>query len=358
VAIDNSKPWDYLINVPQSQLPTPALEPADAPSAMVRGALFSGNSDDSRIYLYGGTTSFLNESFAGFKQPLSSQYPLWSYDVANNEWSPVNMTGPNLRRLHGGAYAEAPDQGLAFYFNGQLDNGSDSLVANSSEFHEFVAGMLVIDFKNEEVRNISTGALGNGTARVGATLQYLPGVGENGALVLLGGGSKETTDLSVNEFGTLHSMEEITIIDIASLLRGDDVWWFRQDTSPHAPPALVDFCAVVASAADNSSHNIYVYGGRNETDILGDVWVLSLPQFVWTHVLDGTKPRYGITCHKLGNQQMLILGGRLGDLTKDCGISEGVFLLDITSLQWITAFQKPDGQYNVPKAVVEKIGGR
>jgi hypothetical protein len=358
VTINNSKSWNYLQNVPQSLLPAPTLEQINAPSAMIRGALFSGTSDDSRIYLYGGTTSFLNESFAGFKQPSSAQQPLWSYDVADNGWSPVNMSGPNIRRLNGGAYAEAPDQGLAFYFNGQLDNGSDSSVANSSEFYEFVAGMLVIDFTNEKVRNISTDALGNGTARVGATLQYLPTVGEKGALVLLGGGSKEITDFSNDEFGTLHSMAEITIIDIAALLRGDKVWWFRQDTGPHAPPALVDFCAIVASAQDNSSHNIYVYGGRNKTDIFGDVWVLSLPQFVWTHVLEGTKPRYGITCHKLGNQQMLILGGRLGDLTKDCGISEGVFMLDITSLQWITAFQKPDGQYNVPKALVEKIGGR
>jgi hypothetical protein len=55
---------------------------------------------------------------------------------------------------------------------------------------------------------------------------------------------------------------------------------------------------------------------------------------------------------------MLILGGRLGDLTKDCGIKEGVFMLDMTSLQWTTEFQKPDGQYHVPKALVEKIGGR
>jgi hypothetical protein len=189
---------------------------------MIRGALFLGPSDDSRIYLYGGTTSFHNDSFAGFKQPSSAQYPLWSYDAANNEWSLVNMSSPNLRRLHGGAYAEAPDQGLAFYFNGQLDNGSDSTVSDHSEFHEFVAGMLVIDFKNEKIRNIYTDALGKGKARVGATLQYLPKVGDQGVLVLLGGGSEEITDFSNDEFGTLHAMEEITIFDIASLLRGDD----------------------------------------------------------------------------------------------------------------------------------------
>ena len=37
-------------------------------------------------------------------------------------------------------------------------------------------------------------------------------------------------------------------------------------------------CAVVGNAADELSHNLYVFGGKNYTNSLGDIWALSLPR--------------------------------------------------------------------------------
>ena len=37
-------------------------------------------------------------------------------------------------------------------------------------------------------------------------------------------------------------------------------------------------CTVVGKAADESSYNLYVFGGKNESHSMGDVWALSLPR--------------------------------------------------------------------------------
>ena len=37
-------------------------------------------------------------------------------------------------------------------------------------------------------------------------------------------------------------------------------------------------CTVVGKAADESSHNLYLFGGKNDTNSLGDIWALSLPR--------------------------------------------------------------------------------
>ena len=37
-------------------------------------------------------------------------------------------------------------------------------------------------------------------------------------------------------------------------------------------------CSVVGKAADESSHNLYVFGGKNDTNPLKDIWALSMPR--------------------------------------------------------------------------------
>ena len=37
-------------------------------------------------------------------------------------------------------------------------------------------------------------------------------------------------------------------------------------------------CTVVGNAPDESSHNLYLFGGKNDTNSLGDIWALSLPR--------------------------------------------------------------------------------
>ena len=47
---------------------------------------------------------------------------------------------------------------------------------------------------------------------------------------------------------------------------------------PGIPEQRDHMCTVVGEAADESSYNLYVFGGKNETDAMGDIWVLSLPR--------------------------------------------------------------------------------
>ena len=78
--------------------------------------------------------------------------------------------------------------------------------------------------------------------------------------------------------------------DIASGL------WFTQYTTDkyggsEAVPASVGqieqgipeprdhMCAVVGTAADKSSYNLYIFGGKNESQTMGDIWVASLPRY-------------------------------------------------------------------------------
>jgi Kelch motif protein len=67
---------------------------------------------------------------------------------------------------------------------------------------------------------------------------------------------------------------------------------YMQKTSGDIPPQLTMFCSVVAAAADNSSYNIYIYGGYDGVNATyttsDDVYVLSIPSFTWVKVYSGT----------------------------------------------------------------------
>jgi hypothetical protein len=88
-----------------------------------------------------------------------------------------------------------------------------------------------------------------------------------------------------------------------------------------------------------------------------DVWVLSLPQFVWTHVFEGVRPNYGPTCHVVGKKQMLFLGGDQTTSITDCAHKPYIGLFDMTNLKWLRGFCPEESDFNVPRAVSEWIGG-
>ena len=119
----------------------------------------------------------------------------------------------------------------------------------------------------------------------------------------------------------------------------------------------------------------YLYGGINPKNltIYDDVYVLSLPAFKWIQVYGpGESPRWGHTCHFIGNRQMLTVGGALdrqlyniettgatvntSTLTCDWEY-EGVAIYDMTELIWGSVFDAYAAPYQVPAPVVSIIGG-
>jgi hypothetical protein len=95
--------------------------------------------------------------------------------------------------------------------------------------------------------------------------------------------------------------------------------------------------------------------GRSPTKGYDDVWVLSLPQFIWTQVFSDVRINYGSTCHLVGSKQMLILGGIDG--IKACTDTPVVALYDMANLKWLRGFSREDYDFGVPKQVWEWFSG-
>ena len=170
-----------------------------------------------------------------------------------------------------------------------------------------------------------------------------------------------TYDSFVNtQLSVQADMKDIHIYDIATR-----TWYTQQATAFNDtfPPGRIEGCAVVASAPDLSSHNIYIYGGRpnDQNGGLGEVWILTLPTFYWVRTRSGAdKAITSQSCTKVRGTYMLVYRG-----TTDLGNSHcnnaGVRLMDLTTLEWISEVSPGDGGgegYRVPEMVYSLIGGR
>ena len=214
INVNLSTSWNWKVNVSEiASNITADPSTGTLPPQVVRGTLYQGNQDDDRIYLYGGTTSFANASFPGWQPPLPSIYSLWSYDPGSRQWSQFGIGNEAPYRPSNGAAAEALDQGLAFYFNGELDSGSsfENGIITGTNF--FVSGMVVIDTRDHTTRNLSTAQVSVDLARARGRMQYVPGVGQKGVLVLIGGSSFPANQLAGTDVINLvwHSFDPVRI---------------------------------------------------------------------------------------------------------------------------------------------------
>ncbi|PQE22714.1 cell wall anchored protein [Rutstroemia sp. NJR-2017a BVV2] len=332
----------------------------NVPSVVIGGALFSGSMNDNEIYLYGGTDQSMNTSFYSYSESIPSDQTLLSYDITGHQWQSINVSSVNLQKSSYGASADVPDQGLGFYFNGEINNGTSAETASFPAYNSIpLEGMVMVDTVGNTSRNISTSAI-DGNSRTGGILQYVPGVGEKGILVQFGGRYREA-GVMTNGIGTLAPMDEIHVFDINSAYNGGSGSWYTQQASGDLPPKRVQSCSVVATAADNSSYNIYMYAGKDGISAsYDDIYVLSLPSFTWTKVYETTpgSPRYGHTCHLVGNRQLLTVGGIAGSFSTYCDWeSKGVAIFDLSTLQWGSNFYHDAESYSLPSNLTAVIGG-
>lgn len=157
-------------------------------------------------------------------------------------------------------------------------------------------------------------------------------------------------------------MSNINIYDIAA-----DKWYTQPTTN--GPPQLTRGCAVVQPAQDYSSFNIYYYGGYNGLDstdgsaFKDDVWVLSLPSFMWMKVASGRSGhgRAGHKCVMPYPDQMMVIGGAPAQSGEDGATClEGGFieLFNLSSSKWLDRYD-PNvwSKYRVPSMIYQMIGG-
>lgn len=225
-------------------------------------------------------------------------------------------------------------------------------------------GMMVIDLVNQTARNISL-TMQDPQPRVGGALQYVPAVGETGVLVALGGRVYDGIHKpKPSDTGRLIPFDSVEIFEIESY-RSDpnsNGTWYQQKTYGEVPSPRIDSCTVIGSAPDNSSHNIYMYGGWDLTKPntwFDEIYVLSIPSFTWVKMYHAESSLYGHTCHVVG-RQMLTTGGkniRRNDTNYCDWEQQGIAVLDLPTMTWGSIFNATLGQYEVSTEVVEKIGG-
>jgi len=157
-------------------------------------------------------------------------------------------------------------------------------------------------------------------------------------------------------------MRNVHVYDIASST------WFTQATTAESdtfPGDRIEACAVVATAPDKSSYNIYLHGGytgpTNNQTVSGGLWILTLPTFHWIRSPVGkenTKAEH--TCAKIHDKFMVVHRGVgvLGD--SNCDEQAGLKIVDLVSLEWVTKMDVSGGDvvYQVPQLVSKAIGGK
>ncbi|KAF4554633.1 Kelch motif-containing protein 2 [Elsinoe fawcettii] len=381
-----------------SDPPFKGLAQPSGPPAVSLGSLW--HSYDS-LFLYGGEYS---------SDPPASPdaFSLWEYDIPSSRWvehseprtSSGQFSSPEnepVQRAAEGSGVSIPSLGRAYYFGGHQD-GYTTQGWSQSIWRIYLTSLLEFTFpgsSNPQVeslsnyqaapaegtwRNITTGGVQDTAGfpeRADGLLLYVPGYGAEGILIGLAGGTNTT----------FQQMSQLDVYDIATST------WYKQATTGSTPKIRVNPCAVVASAADGSSQNIYMFGGQNlqpagDQTQYDDMWILTLPSFTWIQVDQTNQPipyaRAGHTCN-IWNAQMVLVGGYVGpEVSCD---SPGVYVFDLSTLKWNTAYESrsgddasitsnplnqqvvqrqsgpgPDGLegsygYSVPKVIRDVIGG-
>lgn len=114
---------------------------------------------------------------------------------------------------------------------------------------------MVLNMTDKTWRNDSV----PGLSPFGAFMEYLP-VGEQGALVIFGGQGFQASVLGAPPVTI--DMNQIQVYDIANRTWKTQKAYGYPGSENTIPAARVFGCSVMASAPDNSSYNIYVFGGE------------------------------------------------------------------------------------------------
>ncbi|KAI3207680.1 hypothetical protein CBS147311_2781 [Penicillium roqueforti] len=333
----------------------------------VDGTMFA---NDNEFYLYGGMLPNTDSS----APPPSNQvlsYAAHQYGAYRSSWAPnwqQEYLSTNVTRyITNGAAASAPSENLGFYFSGMRAADWGDFTLNQLQSNQTANTLITLDMST-----MSDGKWTNNTlpsyipARSRAELVWVP-ISESGVLVAIGGVIEPIEffrNEKANSTRTAESkrisptfMETVSVFDVESKA------WYLQNTTGDIPPQLTEFCSVLASAADGSSHNIYIYGGydglnynANPSD---DVYILSLPSFKWVKAYNGTNThsRSGHQCIKVYPDQMLAVGGQHVDSTY---CLEGGIIVNF-NLNTLTFEDEYDpttwSKYKVPDLVTALIGG-
>lgn len=217
-----------------------------------------------------------------------------------NVWNQSNIPD-EINRISWGAGVAVDQRAEGYYLGGWLSNftmegWSGPPIATSN--------MVIYDMIGQTFTN-NTGP--DSTGRAEGVMVFIP-ASDNGLLIYFGG----VLDPFRNGTVVGSAMNTIYVYDINSEK------WYQQSASGEIPDMRRRFCAGATWAQDQSSYNIYLYGGLgippNNGTGFDDVYILTLPSFTWIRwwpTLSNTtaRPHHSMTCNVIDGSQMLIIGG-------------------------------------------------
>ncbi|KAF3801759.1 hypothetical protein GCG54_00014977 [Colletotrichum gloeosporioides] len=168
-----------------------------------------------------------------------------------------------------------------------------------------------------------------------------------GLIMILAGAEYNSTN---QEPGNL-SMEVVWFVDPVTKR------WYSQKTIGQAPEPRRWACVVGAQSLNNT-YDIFLFGGLTDNRVgFGDVWILSLPGFVWIQADAKQMPRAYMSCVVAGRRQMITVGGVDPSLPQGTPMEDpdtfhqGIGVLDLTSLEWTDEYNSLAAAYESLNAV-------
>jgi hypothetical protein len=153
--------------------------------------MFVDNTESLNIF--GGSLVTSNMSNATTASPVSSTR--WTLSGKNSTWSSSTIPGLDFTHLpmHG-LSVQAPDQDLVFALEGVLRDGQSDRV---------FPRMVVLNTRTNHARTVSTESIAPFSSLTKGILQYLPLLGEKGALLLLGGAVRSNDNVTTDPLGAM-----------------------------------------------------------------------------------------------------------------------------------------------------------
>ncbi|KAI9054094.1 hypothetical protein LZ554_001265 [Drepanopeziza brunnea f. sp. 'monogermtubi'] len=305
----------------------------------VSGGILWQDDVNKRLYLYGGDY-----------QDISPNSPnLLAYDILGDKWDSFGPPDRAVSSVSYGGGVAVPALGHGFMLGGWMSNNSvpgwygGPLASNS---------LIKYDMNNNDWTN-NTGPT-DSVPRAEGVMVYVP-ASDDGLLVYFGG----VTAPFNNDTAIPAPMSLIHIYDIRSSK------WYTQHAVGDAPLSRRKFCAGAVWAPDQSSYNIYLYGGMGfgkNTSGFDDLYILSMPTFTWIKWWtgsDGGVPHHSLSCNIVGGQ-MLIIGGTF-PLSDKCDSpttwgTHNVDLGKVSGRQW-NDYNANLSSYVVPPEVIAVVGG-
>ncbi|GAP86275.1 putative kelch repeat protein [Rosellinia necatrix] len=297
------------------------------------------------LYTYGGFSS----------DGSSPSQDLWRFAAdgsGGGAWTQVTQRDfvafSKLKGTFGAAFTQTKNVGFAL--GGAATKATDDSVDKEIPGYA-TPGLVSYNFRTGEWDNSTTSSYGGYGTSLNARAEYVP-FGPNGMVLFLGGA--ETPVDATNETIVETSWNRVNMVDPVTKK------WHAQMTSGTKPPTIESHCSV-GVPGPNGTYEIFLYGGVSDQirDTSSEVYVLSLPGFVFFKGPQDAPPRSDHQCAVVGKgqRQMLSMGGVDGEnrtftapTTADPW-AYGLGILDMTELKWTNSYDPDAPAYDSPTPV-------